>query len=189
MAKNDDLSVGRFLSLILRHRPEAVGITLEREGGWADTAELIKKVRAAGYELDMERLERIVRENNKQRYSFNEDKTKIRANQGHSIDVVIPMKIAEPPDKLYHGTSTEFLDSIKREGIRSMKRQYVHLSGDKETAETVGARHTRKSGRVCILVIDTKTMHRDGYIFRLSDNGVWQSETIPWKYVREIVYP
>ena len=182
--KNDDVSLGRFISLVLRHQPSAAGITLDNEG-WADTDKLIKGVCATGRKLDTETLERIVRENNKKRYSFNEDKSKIRANQGHSIDVEIKMTESVPPDVLYHGTAVSFLESIKEKGILKMSRQYVHLSKDAETAVNVGKRH----GRPVVLVIDTAAMHADGYVFRISDNGVWQSEDIPFSYVKEIRYP
>ncbi|MBQ8966409.1 RNA 2'-phosphotransferase [Ruminococcus sp.] len=182
--KNDDVSLGRFISLVLRHEPSAAGLTLDSEG-WADTKALISGVCATGRKLDMETLERIVRENNKQRYSFNADKSKIRANQGHSVDVFIDMKIAEPPPVLYHGTSSAFLDSIKENGILRMSRQYVHLSKDMDTAVKVGSRH----GRPAVLVIDTAKMSADGYVFKISDNNVWQSEDIPWAYVIEVKYP
>ena len=180
--KNDDITLGKFISLILRHKPEVIGITLDREG-WADTCELINGINASGHSIDMETLERIVRENNKQRYSFSEDRSKIRANQGHSITVDVNMREALPPEKLYHGTAERFLDSIRRDGIRKMSRQFVHLSKDTETALNVGRRH----GKPVVLVIDTKAMAAEGYIFRISDNGVWQSEDIPWRYVTDII--
>ena len=180
--KNNDVNLGRFISLILRHQPETIGITLDKEG-WADTQELLDGINASGRSIDMETLERIVRENNKQRYSFNEDKTKIRANQGHSIPVEVGMQTLVPPDKLYHGTASRFLDAIKKDGIRKMSRLYVHLSKDIETALTVGKRH----GSPIVLVVNTKQMHEDGFVFKLSDNGVWQSEDIPWNYVTEII--
>lgn len=182
--KNDDVSLGRFISLVLRHEPSAAGIVLDAEG-WADVDELIHGICNTGRKLDMETLERIVRENNKQRYSFNEDKTKIRANQGHSINVVINMKIMSPPEVLYHGTSEAFIESIKEKGISKMSRQYVHLSKDMDTAVKVGSRH----GKPAVLVIDTAKMSADGFVFRISENGVWQSDDIPWKYVTEIKHP
>lgn len=181
--RNDDISLGRFISLVLRHHPEAIGISLDNEG-WADTKQLLDGINATGRRIDMDTLERIVRENNKQRYSFNEDKTRIRANQGHSIPVDVKMKQMTPPDRLYHGTSADTLPLIQQSGvIRKMKRLYVHLSWDIETAITVGSRH----GTPVILVIDTKAMSADGYTFMLSDNGVWQSEDIPYRYVAEII--
>lgn len=181
--KNDDVSLGRFISLVLRHNPDAAGITLDKQG-WADTEKLIAGIKATGRKIDMETLERIVRENNKQRYSFNEDKSKIRANQGHSIPVEVGMEIKTPPDILYHGTARGSLDSIRLQGIRKMNRLYVHLSPDAETAINVGKRH----GKPVVLTVDAKRMAADGYIFRLSDNGVWQSEDIPWEYVTDINY-
>lgn len=182
MSKSSDTSLSKFISLILRHRPEDIGITLDKSG-WADTKALLNGINRTGQNIDMETLERIVREDSKGRYSFNEDKSKIRANQGHSIPVEVEMPIVAPPDRLYHGTAERFLDSIKRDGIRRMNRLYVHLSGDAETAFKVGSRH----GKPVVLVIDTVSMLADGYVFRLSENGVWQSEDIPWKYVIEIL--
>ena len=133
-----------------------------------------------GKNIDMNILERIVKENNKQRYSFNEDHTKIRANQGHSIEVYIDFEEKIPPKTLYHGTAERFLESIKKTGINKMERLYVHLSKDEETAITVGKRH----GKPIVLKIDTEKMLKDGYKFYLSENNVWLCEDIPWKYVR-----
>ena len=179
---NDDVSLGRFISLILRHKPETIGIELDGEG-WADVDELIDGVNRAGKYIDRETLERIVCENNKKRYTLSPDGKRIRANQGHSIDVHIEMEKHDPPDKLYHGTAERFLDSIKESGIKRMSRQYVHLSPDVETAFAVGKRH----GKPIVLVIDAASMAADGYVFMLSANGVWQSEDIPWKYVAEVI--
>lgn len=181
-SRSKDVELGKFISLILRHKPQVIGITLD-QNGWADTQELLAGINASGRYIDMEILERIVRENNKKRYSFNEDKSRIRANQGHSISVNVEMKEMTPPDALYHGTADRFLDSIREKGILKMNRQYVHLSADAETAKAVGKRH----GKPVVLVIDTKKMAEDGYIFWLSDNGVWQSEDIKWEYVKKIV--
>lgn len=178
---NQDENMGRFISLILRHHPETVGIQLDAHG-WANVDELLHGINVSGRKIDMKMLERIVQNNNKKRYSFNEDKTKIRANQGHSIKVDVEMQEIIPPNELYHGTADRFMDSIKEKGILKMSRQYVHLSLDVETAVMVGKRH----GKPIILVVDTKNMLEDGYTFWLSDNGVWQSEDIPWKYVKEV---
>lgn len=179
---NSDENMGRFISLILRHHPETIGIQLDSYG-WVDVDELIHGINVSGRYIDMEMLERIVQNNNKKRYSFSDDKTKIRANQGHSVKVDVGMQKMVPPNELYHGTADRFLDSIKEKGILKMSRQYVHLSADVETATMVGKRH----GKPIILVIDTKQMVETGYTFWLSDNGVWQSEDIPWRYVKEIV--
>jgi len=176
----DDVGMGKFISLILRHKPETVGISLN-EHGWADVSELISGIRKSGKYIDMAMLERIVAENNKHRYSFNGDRTKIRANQGHSIPVDIELPAANPPDVLYHGTASRFLDSIREKGILKQNRQYVHLSYDIQTALEVGKRH----GKAVVLPIDTKKMTGDGYVFYLSVNGVWLCGDIAWKYVKE----
>lgn len=180
--KNDDVTLGKFMSLILRHKPETIGIKLDSEG-WADVNELIKGINAAGHSIDMQTVERIVAENNKKRYTLSPDKKRIRANQGHSIDVSVEMEKRTPPDLLYHGTASRFLESIKASGIKKMSRQYVHLSADVPTAFSVGKRH----GSPVVLVIDAKQMSADGFVFMISANGVWQSEDIPWHYVKEII--
>lgn len=175
-----DTSLGKFLSLILRHRPETIGITLDH-AGWADVEELINGITRYGKKIDKKTLERIVLENDKQRYSFNEDKTKIRANQGHSISVELGLKKQTPPPILYHGTAISSLESIKKRGILKQSRQYVHLSKDEKTAISVGVRH----GFPVVLVIDTQAMLADGFVFYLSDNGVWLCEQVPFKYIKE----
>ena len=174
---NSDVRLGRFLSLVLRHDPHAAGITLD-EHGWADVNALLAGVNRTGRKIDLFTLERIVRENNKQRYSFNEDHTKIRANQGHSISVDVELREVEPPKYLYHGTASRFLPAIQAEGIRRMSRQYVHLSGDFETAVAVGKRH----GIPVVITIDAAAMARDGVGFYRSENGVWLCEHVEPKY-------
>ena len=177
----DKLSM--FISLILRHKPEEIGITLDQHG-WANVKELITGINNTGRKIDMETLEEIVRTDSKKRYSFNEDKTLIRANQGHSIPVDVELKEAIPPSILYHGTATRFLGNIKQQGIKSMSRLYVHLSKDLDTAIQVGNRH----GNCVVLTINTEKMHEDGVKFYLSENDVWLTKYIDWKYVREIKY-
>lgn len=172
-----DVRLGRFLSLVLRHDPGAAGISLD-EHGWADVEELLDGVSRTGRRIDMETLERIVRENNKRRYAFNEDHTRIRANQGHSIGVDVELKRQQPPQYLYHGTAARFLPAIHREGIRKMSRQYVHLSGDFETALAVGRRH----GIPVVVTIEAAAMARDGIPFYLSENGVWLCEHVDSRY-------
>ena len=173
----EDVKLGRFLSLILRHNPQAAGITLD-EHGWANVEELLAGVRRTGRHIDIVTLERIVRENNKQRYSFNGDHTKIRANQGHSIPVDVELKEAEPPQYLYHGTAARFWDSIQQEGIQKMSRQYVHLSSSYQTALEVGRRH----GSPVVITIDAKAMAQDGASFYLAENGVWLCEQVSPEY-------
>lgn len=162
-----------FISLILRHKPEVINIKLDNYG-YANVEELILGINKTGRKIDMNTLEEIVKTDNKGRYSFNGDKTKIRANQGHSINVDVELKEETPPKYLYHGTSTRFLYMIEKEGIRPMSRLYVHLSEDKETAINVGSRH----GEPIILKIDTEKMINDGFRFLISENGVWLTKYI-----------
>ena len=150
------IKTSRFISLILRHKPETIGITLD-EHGWANVEELIAGVNKK-YLIDIQILEKIVNEDNKNRYSFNEDKTMIRANQGHSIPVDVELKKLNPPDILYHGTGEKYVESIERQGLIRKNRLYVHLSNDIEIAEKVGKRH----GKPVIYEIDCKKMIEDG---------------------------
>ncbi len=178
--KKQDEELGRFLSLILRHKPQLAGIALDSHG-WAQVDALLEGCRRAGRMIDQKTLERIVAENNKQRYSFNEDHTKIRANQGHSIAVDLQLCEQLPPPRLYHGTATRFLEDIRANGIQKRSRQYVHLSQDRQTAKQVGARH----GTPVILPIDTEKMRAEGLRFYRSENGVWLCEHVPWSCVIE----
>ena len=172
--KEENVKLSRFISLILRHNPAAIGIKIERVGGWADVNQLIEGINAKGkFRIDRPILEKIVATDSKGRYSFNADGTKIRANQGHSIDVVIEMEHRQPPEFLYHGTAGRFIDSIMARGLLPGKRNYVHLSPDYETAVAVGYRHSKPEPPV-ILKIYAGQMAADGYDFMISDNGVWQ---------------
>ena len=166
-------SVSIYLSLILRHKPEAAGITLDSHG-WAKVDELIKGVRVK-YPLDMETLEEIVLTDNKQRYSFNEDHTLIRANQGHSIPVDVELEKLEPPEYLYHGTGEKYRQSIENIGLIPKSRLYVHLSDDMMTAVEVGGRH----GDPVVYRVHTGAMHKAGFVFYRSKNGVWLTERVP----------
>ena len=176
--KVDIVSMGKHLAFLLRHDKEAFDNGLIDNHGWRKVSELKNK----GYSKEL--LDEIVVTNNKQRYEYNDDETKIRARQGHSIDVDVELKLSTPPDILYHGTATRFLESINREGLNSGTRKYVHLSKDIETAKLVGARH----GIPCIIEIDSKKMFEDGNNFFLSANGVWMTETVPQKYFKDIIY-
>ena len=165
------------MSLILRHHPETIGITLD-EHGWADVDALIEGI-SRTHPIDRDILVEIVRTDEKQRYSFNEDKTKIRANQGHSIPVDVELSQQQPPDVLYHGTGEKFAASIEREGLIPKSRLYVHLSKDYPTAVKVGQRH----GRPVVFIVDSASMHKDGHPFFLSANGVWLVKSVPEKYL------
>ena len=169
----------KYISLILRHKPEVIGITLD-EHGWANVSELIE---GAGHthSLDMQMLEKIVASDEKQRYSFNEDKTLIRANQGHSVPVDVELEQVAPPEILWHGTGAKFVESINRSGLIAKSRLYVHLSSDYETAVNVGSRH----GKPVVYKVHAKEMEQDGYIFYQSVNGVWLTKEVPKKYLEE----
>ncbi len=173
----NDRDTSKYISLILRHKPETIGITLD-EHGWANVEELIAGV-SKTHPLDMAGLERIVAEDEKQRYSFNEDKTLIRANQGHSILVDVELVKVEPPEILYHGTGEKFVASIDEQGLIPKSRLYVHLSGDEDTARKVGQRH----GKPVIYTVKSGEMYRAGIVFYRSVNGVWLTKAVPVKYL------
>ncbi len=173
--------VSKYIALILRHKPDVIGITLD-EHGWADVSELIAGV-SKTHRLDMETLEEIVRTDGKQRYSFNEDHTKIRANQGHSVPVDVELKQVTPLAVLYHGTGEKYAASIRQEGLLPKSRLYVHLSADIPTALNVGRRH----GKPVVYRVDAQQMTKDGYVFYLSVNGVWLTKHVPPQYLTEEV--
>lgn len=180
MGNVDLIKTSRFISLILRHKPETIGITLD-EHGWSNVEELIAGISKTQY-IDMAMLEKIVATDNKQRYSFNEDKTLIRANQGHSIPVDVELPKKEPPAILYHGTGEKYVKSIDEQGLNPKSRLYVHLSGDEATAKSVGSRH----GKPVIYEIYTGEMHSAGYVFYQSVNGVWLTKNVPVKYMKKL---
>jgi putative RNA 2'-phosphotransferase len=170
--------ISKLLSLVLRHQPQHIGLTLN-ENGWACVTELIKKINATGNNIDFTLLQKVVDENDKKRFTFNDDKTMIRASQGHSIEVELDLKIVAPPDFLYHGTVAKYLTAIRSEGLKKMSRQHVHLSKDKETAIKVGSRR----GAPVILNVQANFMHAAGYTFYLSANEVWLTDEVPAKYI------
>lgn len=170
--------LSKYISMILRHKPEAAGIQLD-SNGWAKVDELLTGINHTGRNITMEILEEIVASDHKQRYSFNEDKTMIRANQGHSISVDIEMQEQTPPSVLYHGTAERFLDRIMVQGLKPMGRMYVHLSWDIESAMNVGKRH----GKPVVLKVDARKMTEDGMKFYLSENGVWNTIMVPADYL------
>ncbi|BDU23917.1 putative RNA 2'-phosphotransferase [Flavobacterium sp. GSB-24] len=178
MNEKETKSISKFLSLVLRHSPEKIGLKLD-EKGWADVNELIEKCTKKGNRLDAELLDYVVENNDKKRFAFNEDKTKIRASQGHSISVDLNLTETEPSEYLYHGTVGKFIESIQKEGLKKMSRQHVHLSKDKETAIKVGSRR----GAAQILTVKSGAMHRDGFKFYLSENNVWLTDVVPAKYI------
>lgn len=174
--------LSKFISLILRHKPSAANIELD-EHGWANVDELIAGINQvdASNDIDIEKLEEIVRTDNKQRYSFNEDKTLIRANQGHSIPVDVELEEVVPPEYLWHGTAIKYMESIDNEGLVPKSRLYVHLSGDEETATNVGKRH----GKLLMYKVQSKRMVEDGYKFYRAVNGVWLTKAVPVEYLEK----
>lgn len=179
MNEKNTKRISKFLSLILRHQPEKIGLTLDING-WALLDELIAKSENNGVLFTKEDLEFVVKTNDKQRFSFNEDKTKIRANQGHSLqNVTIVTETKTPPPFLYHGTVAKFIPSIKENGLQKMSRQHVHLSSDLETAKKVGNRR----GKPIILTVQSSAMYKKGYEFFLSENGVWLTNLVPTEFI------
>jgi len=172
---------GKFLALLLRHKPEVLNLDMD-ENGYVSVEELIEKA-SKEYELNRDILDEIVITDNKQRFSYNGDKSKIRASQGHSVNVDVNLKEETPPDILFHGTSERFKESILEKGLLPMTRLYVHLSKDKDTAYNVGKRHGLP---VIIYEVDCAQMVKDGYKFYLSDNKVWLTKEVPYKYLKEI---
>lgn len=170
--------VSKFISLVLRHKPDAANLSLDKYG-YAQVDELVAYLNKKYGGFTVTDLDTIVETDDKQRYSYNNDHTKIRAVQGHSFPVDLGLEAQQPPLLLFHGTSTKYLDSIMKKGIISKSRQYVHLSKDVDTAHTVGLRHG--AGTV-ILVVSANQMWKDGYKFFLSDNGVWLVDEVPTKY-------
>ena len=174
----DLVQLSKFLSFVLRHKPDAIGLTLDQQG-WAGIDELIAKGNAAGTTFSRDDLQQVVLSNDKQRFSISEDGLRIRAAQGHSVNVELGLKPQEPPAVLYHGTATRFVDSILAAGLRPQSRQQVHLSAAEETARRVGQRH----GKPAIFKVEALRMHAQGFKFCLSDNGVWLTDRVPPEFL------
>jgi putative RNA 2'-phosphotransferase len=175
------VTVSKFLSKHLRHAPEALGLTLQ-PGGWVFVDDLLAASDRAGCAISYDELIECVETNDKQRFSFDDTGDRIRANQGHSVKVDLQLEEKEPPEVLYHGTVERFLASILAEGLKKGKRHHVHLSRDTETARKVGARR----GKPVILQVDAGPMHRHGFRFFLSANGVWLTDTVPTEFLTRL---
>jgi putative RNA 2'-phosphotransferase len=180
MNEQQKKKTSKFLSYVLRHHPELINLNLD-ENGWANVDELIAKSTNDSQGFTFEELDEIVETNDKKRFIFNEDKTRIRANQGHSIDINLALIPQQPPEFLYHGTAQGNINSILEKGIEKRSRQHVHLSQDKETASKVGMRH----GKPVILTINTQKMFEDGLEFYLSENNVWLTDFVDIKYISQ----
>ncbi len=175
--------ISKYLSLLLRHRPDILGLNMD-ENGWVNVDELIFKMQSHGTNIDKVSLEKIVKNSDKQRFAFNEDKSNIRANQGHSIEIDLNLTIQIPPKILYHGTAKRFLESIFKLGLQRQTRQHVHLSLNIDTALKVGIRH----GEPAILEVSALKMHEAGFSFFKSKNGVWLTKEVLIQYLKEISY-
>jgi putative RNA 2'-phosphotransferase len=173
--------VSKYMSLILRHKPEVIGITLD-EHGWANTNELVAGVKKKFPDFSKSWLYMIVETDEKKRYSFGNGLSKIRANQGHSIPVNLELEPETPPSWLYHGSALKYEKSIMEQGLIPKSRLYVHLSNDVETAINVGTRH----GSPMIFRVNTKQMFEDGYEFFLSENRVWLTKEVPVRYLTRL---
>lgn len=178
-SKHGKLSV--FISLILRHKPETIGMKLNGNG-YLSVDELIENVSATGRKINKEILNEIVDTDEKGRYSYNSDKTMIRANQGHSVKVDVNLEEKRPPEFLYHGTYKNVKDLILKEGLKKQNRLYVHLSENIETAYKVGSRR----GDSVVLLINSEKMFKDGYKFFISKNNVWLTDNVNEKYIKEM---
>ncbi len=174
MEKRRRTELSKFLSYVLRHRPDMIGLELDDEG-WADIDALVDGAAKAGKRLTREDLQEVVAMNDKQRFAISADGGSIRASQGHSVEVTLGYAPVEPPETLYHGTTPQFLDAIRRNGLKRMTRHHVHLSPDRETARAVGGRR----GMPVILEVASGDMARAGHLFYLSENGVWLTDDVP----------
>lgn len=178
MNEQHTLRVSKFLSKHLRHAPAAIGLTLD-EGGWVAVEQLLVAASRHGVPVSRAELDEVVMTNDKQRFAFNETGTRIRANQGHSVDVDLQLEPTTPPDILYHGTTDQVLSIILRDGLSKRRRQHVHLSIDTVTASKVGGRH----GKPVILSVVAGKMAADGFAFYVSTNGVWLTDRVPPQYL------
>lgn len=181
MTNKEKNKISKFLSLVLRHDPEKIGLSLDDEG-WTSANELIEKMNNAGVTLDFEDLKEVVDTNDKKRFIFSDDFSKIRANQGHSINVDLKLDPVTPPAILYHGTVEKNIASILEKGILKQDRNYVHLSADIETATNVGKRY----GKPVIVEVLALEMHKNGYLFYLSNNNVWLTDFVDNNFICQI---
>ena len=179
MSKNE-INISKFLSLVLRHQPETIAITLD-QNGWADVKDLIEKANNYGIKLDRETLNHIVATNPKKRFAFNDTLDNKRASQGHSVEIELCYTNQKPPDILFHGTAEKFVQSILDKGLEKGNRQQVHLSADIDTAINVGQRH----GKPFIFKVLSGQMYQDNFLFYISDNGVWLTDNVPTKYLKQ----
>lgn len=170
--------ISKFFSLVLRHKPDAIDLAIDAQG-WALVDELIVQSKKAGFDLDREMVFQIVAENDKKRFSLSPDKQRIRAAQGHSVDIDLALSPIAPPNVLYHGTATRFLESIHLHGLLAGSRKHVHLSDNTDAALKVGQRH----GKPTLISVDALMMHQKGFLFFRADNGVWLTDHVPVEFL------
>ncbi|MEM6805974.1 MAG: RNA 2'-phosphotransferase [Bacteroidota bacterium] len=178
LTKKDEIKYGRFLSMVLRHKPQSIGIQLDAQG-WVEVETLLFRMKKHGRPISRADLDQIVENNNKKRYVISEDGKRIRASQGHSVDIELAYSPMEPPEMLYHGTADRFLSSIFTTGLDKRQRHHVHLSADLDTASQVGKRH----GKLVILKVAAAEMHKAGHTFYCTPNGVWLTESVPVEFL------
>jgi putative RNA 2'-phosphotransferase len=178
MPTHDTPRLSKFMSFVLRHQPDSIGLVLDSQG-WTSVAQFIAKANAAGHEFTRDDVIRVVETSDKRRFTLSDDGERIRAAQGHSVAVELGLTPHEPPAVLYHGTATRFLEPILSEGLKPQRRQQVHLSVDEPTARIVGQRH----GRPVILSVDAHRMHASGFTFYVADNGVWLTDHVPAEFL------
>jgi len=181
ISERENTRISKFLSLVLRHKPETIGIVLD-DNGWTDVEVLLKEINKTDISIDIDILKHVVETNLKKRFAFNETFSKIRANQGHSIEIELGYTAKRPPTILYHGTAERFVAKIQETGLLKMDRHHVHLSADVETAQKVGQRH----GKPIVFEILAEQMFSDKFEFYVSDNGVWLTDQVPVKFLRRL---
>lgn len=178
LSEKETTRISKFLSLVLRHKPETIGIALD-DNGWTDVAILLNKMSESGTPISMDVLRHIVDTNPKKRFAFSDTCDRIRANQGHSVDIELGYQTQLPPEILFHGTGVNSVEAILSSGLQKMQRHHVHLSTDIDTAKNVGQRH----GKPAIFKVLAEQMYKDGFAFYMSDNGVWLTGEVPAKYL------
>jgi putative RNA 2'-phosphotransferase len=178
MTDKETIRTSKFLSLVLRHEPERIGLKLG-EAGWVSVEELLQAVHRHGVALTLDQLKHIVATSDKKRFAFSDDGQRIRASQGHSVEIDLQYPPQTPPEILYHGTAARFLDGIRKDGLQRMERHDVHLSAETKVTLQVGGRH----GKPVLLIIRAGEMHRAGFVFRCSANGVWLVNNVPAEFI------
>jgi putative RNA 2'-phosphotransferase len=179
MNEKETTRISKFLSLVLRHQPQLIGITLN-EQGWVSVDELLQQAKKHGQLITPETLNHVVDTNAKKRFAFSANKQQIRASQGHSVEVELSYEPQVPPEVLYHGTGSQSVESILKTGLERRNRQHVHLSADTDTAIKVGSRH----GKPVVLSVLAGEMNKNGFVFYLSANGVWLTDEVPAVFLR-----